>query len=268
MKYLFEDTYAKHWLDITKMLEENYNEEIKDSSVVVGACAKRPFSDFKALSEGRKVIVYQLEPLVNNHWHLPENIITNIKDADEVWDYDLDNIAILKSFGIDAKHKPCLYTHALKKIENVADPDIDVLFYGTMTERRSRFFSEAFYKAIIPYEQVSILTDMSTVMLNQVWGDQLDHFISRSKIILNLNPYDGDCRQQQTRIFYSLINNKCVISERSSRNYFGGLIREFSDPQEFILLAGELLTGDKWRDYTKSDFEGYSNTIRHYLKDK
>lgn len=268
-KYLYMDLYATHWRDISLMLEDNYAKDI-DANIIVGSCTLYSVEHFRKVGvvNRDKVIVYQLEPLIEGHWHKREKIINNLKGADEVWDYDLDNIEILKQYGIDAKYRPCLYSESLKRIENSPEPDIDILFYGTPSPRRTKFIYDSLYGSVIPEKWINTITGCRTVILHHFWGKELDHFISRSKIVVNLSPYDNTSVQQQTRIFYLLTNNKCVISEKSNKNYFGGLIQEFSTPQEMFYTVAELLDGDKWKEYTHNNFAGYSMTVRNLLKDK
>lgn len=253
------------------MLDENYCQNLdKNTTVVIGACVEYSVEKLKEneIFKNKNIIVYQLEPLLDNHWHAAEKIINNLKGADEVWDYDLDNIEILKKHGIEAKYRPFLYTESLKRIQNVDNPDIDILFYGTLLPRRTQVINNAIYDSIYPLNREEIILNASIVCLNHVWGDKLDHYIARSKIILNLNPHDENNRQQQSRIFYPLINNKCVVSERANKNYFGDLIAEFSTPQELLWLIGHMLENDNWKKYSKNNFSGYSTTVRNFLKDK
>lgn len=271
MKYFFLERYKPFWEDLMAMLDENYCYDLDiDTTVIIGACAQYSIDELRnnGAPLRKRIIVYQLEPLVETHWFSPKSIIQNLKDADEVWDYDLDNIKVLEEYGIKAKYRPLLYTNHLKRIKNVENPDIDVLFYGTILPRRMSLLYESIYKTNYPAEHTNTLLNSSFVCLNHVWGENLDHFISRSKIVLNLNTHDGDNRQQQTRIFYALTNNKCVVSEKANRNYFGDLINEFSSAQELILLLGDLLHDDKWKTYTKTNFSGYSNTVRNLIIDK
>lgn len=248
------------------MLEENYCSNLdNDTTVIVGACAQYSINEMRATGaiQRKKIIAYQLEPLMTNHWHPAHKIIQNLQGADEVWDYDLDNIELLKTHGINAKYRPFLYTDKLKRIQNSENPDIDVLFYGTLMPRRTKIIYDSIYNYVYPQGREDTVLNASIVCLNHVWGEKLDNFIARSKIVLNLNPHDGENRQQQSRIFYSLINNKCVISEKSKRNYFGELINEFSTPEELMYLIADLLTDDKWRTYTKTNFSGYSFAVRN-----
>jgi len=260
VKYLWTNFYADHWADIAKMLDDNYAKNIDDASIIVGSYFKHSIDEFKPLVGNKRIIIYQLEPLIDSNMHFVENIVNNLKIADEVWDYDLDNIKMLKQYGINAKHKPCLYSKSLEKIKNSTNPDIDVLFYGTMFPRRINFIHDAFYNSYMSHFDTVLKS--SFVYAHGVWGDNLDKYIARSKIILNLNPSDAESRQQQTRIFYALTNSKCVISERSNKNYFNNLIREFSTPKEMIDLIGELLINDNWKLHSNNNsFKQHTNLL-------
>lgn len=195
-----------------------------------------------------KTIAYQTEPLLNNHWWKPEQIINNLRGADEVWDYDLDNIEVLKSHGIDAKFKPPRYSQNLNRITTKDDPEIAVLFYGTMTEYRAKFLYDMLHGAVIPNQHMNTVLDLNVVTLWNVSGAKLDEYIANSKIIININPYDGESRQQQPRISYALNNNKCVISQKSNRNYFGDMITEFIDVHECMAITLQKLSDGSWRN--------------------
>ena len=262
------DQYADHWRDISLMLEDNYSEYSHDATVLINTAPRYHINTFKNsnMIKYNRVIAYQLEPLIENHWYSVETIVRNMEGADEIWDYDLDNIEVLKKYGINAKHRPCLYSKTLKRIQNLENPDIDILFYGTLSPRRTSIIHDAFYNAYISGNHLTTISGATTCLIHQVWGAKLDEFIARSKIIINLCPYDGKSIQQQTRIFYPLINNKCIISEKCNRNYYGGLIKEFSNAQEMIDLLGDLLTNDKWKQFSNNSFEETSSILKQVLR--
>ena len=248
MRYFYSINIPYHWNDICMMVDENYAHEYEHNDVLVMAVHHhQSIEQIKQSNPGHnKIIIYQLEPLCKNHWWNEEYVISRIKDADEVWDYDLDNIEVLKKYGINAKFKPFLYCNNLKRIQNREHPDIDVFFYGTSTPYRSKI--------------VEILTNHGLIGRKTVWlwnyGDSseiFNEFISRSKIILNLNTTDsiesGQRIQKQSRIYYALINDKCVVSEKSVRNYYGDLITEV-DQNDLLKTIEDLLDSDKWRQYS------------------
>ncbi len=251
MKYYYRSVLANHWHMLSCMIEEAYAAEYNDDDLLVmGANIYTTCVNIKqTLNYNGKLIVYQLEPLVSNHWHPVNDIINTLQGADEVWDYDLDNIEILRQHGINAKFRPIVYSSNLKRINNNSNPDIDILFFGTPTEYRSKFLENLVRGYVIKEEYGNTFEKLNVVTLYNFTDEKLDEFIGRSKVILNINPYEGETRQQQTRIFYSLINDKCVMSQRSTRNYFGNCIVEFDDFQDFGDKILNLLSTDAWRNY-------------------
>lgn len=245
---------SEHWLDIRDMIYENYANDFGFNDLIsIGTTAFESIDKLKAgYPNCEKCIAYQLEPLVDTHWHTKDKIFNNLSGADEVWDYDLDNINILRDHGINAKHKPFLYTESLKRVENSADPDIDVLFFGTLTKDR--------------LEALRSISDICNLVVVRLFtGAKLDEFIARSKIVLDLHTQDGG-RQKQSRIYYSLINNKCILSEKSNINYFGDLIIE-AYASQMTVACSLILNNGLWRNYLNvSDrFNLLSKSIRNQL---
>ena len=229
----------RHWDDLELMIRDNYPHDEENDVILLGSYLKEPIADIRNKFPGKRLIVYQLEPLVNEHWWSPNYIIEILRSVDEVWDYDIENMYEIGSHGIQVIYKPFRYSESLKRINNIPDPDIDVLFYGTITERRMDIINSF----LRPY-----FSSIRFVFLSNILGDQLDDFIGRSKIILNLNAHDND-RQKQSRIFYPIINNKCVVSEKSGVNYFEGLIEEV-DLDSLPHRIMHLLQSEEWKDYS------------------
>ena len=96
-KYVYLDFMKDHWRDLITMVEDNYSVHLEEGDcLVVGACTERTLEEIKESNPGAKrYIVYQLEPLHETHWHSPDKIINNMRGADEVWDYDPDNVNFL-----------------------------------------------------------------------------------------------------------------------------------------------------------------------------
>ena len=255
MYYYYSTSLSYHWNDISQMVNENYAHEYEPNDLLLMAVHHHhSIEKIKSENPGHgKVIIYQLEPLNKSHWWSEDHIIPRLKDADEVWDYDLDNIRKLKSHGIDAKFKPFLYTEGLKRIENSPEPDIDILFYGTLSDYRYKFLHN-----INHYGNLG-----TTVWAFALTEEILDEFIGRSKIIIDLQLNDKEkFIQKQTRLYYALINNKCVLSEKSSRNYYGDLILEADNNIDDVLKqATFLLTTEKWKDYSNSSEKFKQMTI-------
>ena len=268
MYYIYNNYLPGVWHNLLNMIDENYYEG-NNTAVIMGIqqhnTKQQVMSDLPSYID--KVVVYQTEPLVEFHWHKSDNIIKNLATYDEVWEFDYDNYKLLLSLGINAVFKPVKYTESLRRIPFVQEPDIDVLFYGSTTEHRNEFLRNFHGRFTLPDNNVVYkqrYLNLSTVCLNGMDDRRLDEFISRSKIILNLQPHkqeNGEDRQSQVRIYYPLINGKCVVSEKSKRNYFGNSILEFTNYQEFGEIAMDLLLTGNWRNYPNncSDYGRFIN---------
>jgi len=269
MMYYYQNfSHGKIWEMISKMLMENYETpEHDNSAILLGLHNKFSIKEIIAgtpeLKTKDKIIVYQTEPLVESHWFSAQKIINNIREADEVWEYDLQNIEVLKQNGIDAKYCPPKYTQTLKNINNNPEPEIDLLFYGSYTKNRTKMIDDLLNHYSYPSDKETWNTyaNINFVWLFGIHHPQLDNYIANSKIILNMNPYDGETRQQQVRIFHALINEKCVISEKSPINYFGDCITEFTGFQDLGDKVIDLLHYRTWKNYPfkSKDYQSYIN---------
>lgn len=145
-------------------------------------------------------IIYNLEQIT------PEILESNPAYADlmqshEVWDYSACNIAKLEGIAKRISHVPIGYDPALARIPKLARQDIDVLFYGSMSDRRAQVL-EAFPKA-----------GLVMAHLPGVYGAQRDMTIARSKIVLNLHHSEEHSVFEVVRVSYALANRKAVVGE-------------------------------------------------------
>lgn len=140
-----------------------------------------------------------------------------------VWDYSQRNIALLKQNGVQSiKYVPLGWMPQLTRIAP-AVPDIDILFYGSINERR-----------------LQILRDLKArnVRVEHVfgiYGRERDALIARSRIVLNLHFYESKIFEI-ARVSYLLANGVCVVSE----NGLDPAENEFSDALAFAPY-GELV---------------------------
>jgi hypothetical protein len=258
MQFFHNTFLSLHWLQLADMLSENY--WVDDShTVVLGAYV---FADVASLRDRighhQKIIIYQTEPLVEGHWHKKEKILNNIRGADEVWDYDLQNIEVLRQHGIEAKFRPPAYTNRFRRIPNLKK-DIDILFYGSFTDYRFKIISHLVNKTVLTPDSEKYVGDSNIVWLYNITDDKLDEYIGRSKIILNLKPYEEATRQQQTRIYYPLINDKCVLSQKADINYFGDCIHEFHNEYDLQDKIIDILKYNLWDKPTFNHGHWFAN---------
>ncbi len=148
-------------------------------------------------------IIYNFEQITDSStWMTPELLALYAKF--DVWDYSRANIEALRQRGIYKKvsHVPVGYAESLTRIPKAPVQDIDVLFYGSLNERR---------KTII---DALINAGLSVKTLFGVYGSERDEYIARSKIVLNLHYYDSNIFEQ-VRVSYLLANKKAVVAEYS-----------------------------------------------------
>jgi hypothetical protein len=248
---------------VTAMLLHYYDTEEHAGSVfILGDYITHPIEHFRALYPGRKIIAYQLEQLVGGeNWHSVKQTIEHLSRMDAIWEFDALNCTYLSWHGVTASRLvPMRHTPALRfapsSVPSVREPSIDLLFYGFINARRFRFLQTI---------QQKFYGRLKWVHAYGIFGPELDELIARSKVILNLHPFEPYHRQEQVRIFYPLINEKCVLSEQSQLSWFGGSILECSESE---LVRGIERAMDCWRPLGEEGaerFERETSTERAYL---
>lgn len=188
------------------------NEFKDDKSNNVIICGAHDFSRTQSIDFYKqkfdKIIVFNQEPLTaTQRQFMHKGYFAWLKQADEVWDYDEQNIEVLKLIRSDVK------LHILKpykdwSVYKLVEKDIDILFYGTLNEHRAKILNE--------------LKKKYKVAVIQTWdGRVLDSYIMRSKVLLNLHFYYESSMQEQARMI-RWIGAPCrIVSEKSYKNYLG-----------------------------------------------
>lgn len=123
-----------------------------------------------------------------------------------VVEYDAANIPVYRSGATDVPlvnflHAPYLAATAPVPLE---DRPIDLLFFGSINDRRRRLFDRIEATGI----QISMFD-------HPLYGPERDHFIRLSKAVLNCHFYDS-ARFEQSRAFSCLSLGTPVISERTA----------------------------------------------------
>lgn len=237
------------------------NDESLNNHVIVLASVNEPFQSFKQRYPGKKIICYQLEQLGNGSYYFDVTVKSGItaartkhltewlKGSDQIWDYDLDNITFLQGLGYNVKFMPMKYYDGIQyPYYRPIQKDTDIFFFGTMNTRRMSYL-----RMLKPYRL------MVVDHIHPMYGDELQQYIQRSKIILNLHYYNA-CLQEQVRLFRLLGNGCCILSERSRHNYFGDLVMEFGG-NELIAKVDYLLKDDKWKEFSSTVAERFRNKV-------
>jgi hypothetical protein len=153
------------------------------------------------------------------------------------WDYSQANIEYLAALGLPRPtYVPIGYVPELTRISPAAE-DIDVLFYGMLSERR--------------YGVLKDLHDrgLRVKWLSGVLGASRDAWIARSKIVLNVHYWEAKIFEI-ARVSYLLANKRVVVSERGAdptleRELESGVA--FADYDELVDRCVELLGDERAR---------------------
>jgi len=123
----------------------------------------------------------------------------------QIWDYDVRNIGHWEQFNCACPpiHVPIGYVPELSRIKASPEQDIDVLFYGSLNERRNRVLNA------LKDAGIKVHTAFG------VYGKDRDDLIARSKLVLNIHFYDSKVFEI-VRVSYLLANSKAVVTECSS----------------------------------------------------
>ena len=146
------------------------------------------------------------------------------------------------------------YTEELNRInlKEFKDRDIDILFCGSLSNRRKAILDEMFY------------LNLKIVHLFGVYGKVRDDYVSRSKLLLNLH-YHEFGSLEQVRIFYYLSNQCAVLSEKSDDN------NENKDFENMIFLSDYKDIPKKALDLVKNNSEiklKSSQGFKHFKEKK
>jgi hypothetical protein len=183
-----------------------------------------------------KYIPYQLEQLSDAEGVFSEKIKSILSRGIAVWDYSLENIEFLKHRGIPALHLPVGYHESLEQVVRKDQKDIDVLFYGSLGDRR-----QAILAKLEKTGSVRVKT------LFGVYGKERDGYIGASKILLNIHYYSAKIFEA-VRVSYLLNNRCCVVSEESSAYPYSGVNIPLAPYEALVEKCIDILkNGDEFR---------------------
>lgn len=120
----------------------------------------------------------------------------------EVWDYSRRNIEQLRGLNARLHHLPIGTCSEMTRIPAAPEQDIDVLFYGSVNDRRRELL-----RAIAA-------AGLNLKAVFGVYGPQRDALIARSKVVLNLHKHTAQVFEV-VRVSYLLSNRKAVVTELS-----------------------------------------------------
>lgn len=190
---------------------------------------------------GFKLVVYNMEQLYKGSPWLNRNSLSWFNVADEIWDYNMENISFFADeLGYNVKYHPIKWVSCLRTLPRISPAGMlyDVLFYGEETPRRNKLIGA----------MRAAHRDWAVVTATGVTGEALDFLLAHSKIIINVHAFPEYRCQEIVRMFYPLINGKCVVSEPSRNDCYAGDSVVYSSYDTIIETVNGLLEHDKWID--------------------
>jgi hypothetical protein len=147
-------------------------------------------------------VLYNLEQVeAGSPWLSPR--LLELFRRHQVWDYSPRNVARLAELGVrGVRCVPIGYVPELTRIAP-APEDIDVLFVGSMNERRGGILRALEGCGVRVHAAFG------------VYGAKRDALVARAKIVLNLHFYEAKVFEV-VRVSYLLANQRFVVSERGA----------------------------------------------------
>jgi hypothetical protein len=214
-------------------------------SVVLGAHLLAGADPF-ALPAG--CVLFNLEQVGDDATHLPPRYFELLRHF-PVLDYSQSNVEALRKHGVRARLCGLGYAPELTRIAP-AEEDIDVLFYGSVNERRAR--------VIVEMRRRGLRVEAAF----GVYGEERDRLAARAKVVLNVHFHQAKLFEA-VRVSYLLANRRCVLSEVGcdpalERPFAGGVAFERYErlPDAAVELADD---GEKRRQVAEAGFRLFSS---------
>lgn len=142
-------------------------------------------------------IIFNLEQVTASNWI--RGAYLDLLKSHEVWDYSQVNIKVLAQHGIKARLVRIGWMET-NTIPDNPQKDIDVLFYGSMNDRRKKAL-----RAIAD-------TGLQVRLLSGMYGKNRDAYIARAKVVVNIHYYYGGILEP-VRLSYLVGNGITIVSE-------------------------------------------------------
>lgn len=184
--------------------------------VLVLAPHLQSLDDLRALDHD--AILYTWEPRGWTHvaFMTPE-LVSLMRDY-VIWDYSGHNIATWRAEGARRLlHVPLGYDPVLERIPPREAPQVDVLFYGGVNDRRRTVLDE------ISAQGLRVLA------LFGVYGTERDFWIARSRLVLNMHVHEGQILELP-RLAYLWANRVPVVAEFNP------------ETEDMVGMAGHMVT--------------------------
>ena len=161
----------------------------------------------------KSTIILNTEQIYSDSTEWNKNIFAWVTKF-EVWDYSERNIEKLRQIGVNkVKLLKIGFQKELVRINNSKKKDIDVLFYGSVNERRKETIEKL------------IANGLNVKTLFGVYGKERDGYIERSKLVLNHHFYNSQIFEI-VRVFYLLTNAVAVVGEVNESTSIDAMCKE------------------------------------------
>ncbi len=148
-------------------------------------------------------IIFNTEQVVSGDTNCNE-IVYKFAREFKMIDYSEENIQKFKELGFDnVEYLRIGFQKELRRVKKELHQDVDVLFYGTLNNRRRKILKDLIDQGICVKH------------LFGVYGEERDQWISRSKVVLNMHFYESKIFEI-VRVFYLMTNSVAVVSEIDS----------------------------------------------------
>jgi hypothetical protein len=196
----------------------NQNEmELGKINIVLGSVIFLPaFGDAANRLTARPYVLYQLEQLSDDVGHARDfpGYWRILQRANHILEYAPYGMGVLDRLGLSDRTSffPPAHHRSLERFSPAPEQDIDVLFYGSYSDRRNAVLDQLRAAGV------------KVVGLFGVYGDALDAYLRRAKIVLNVHMWPGLSVLETVRLSYLLANRCFVVSEFGDYNpYADGL---------------------------------------------
>jgi hypothetical protein len=155
----------------------------------------------------KNYILYNFEQL-NINYYDKDKYITLSRNAKLILDYSLVNENIWKNGNLVVYHLPWGPVKSLFNPNKVIiEKDIDILFVGVINDRRKKILD-------------IIDKKYNLVILSNVFRDDLETYMRRSKICINIHYYNKNSILEIPRILPMLYHRVKILSEKSIDEYY------------------------------------------------
>jgi hypothetical protein len=167
----------------------------------------------------KRYIVYQLEQMHTDTYIDNAEYKAKLHGAIRCWEYNSSNMAHYSTpapvwMPVPIAHMPSIFPCAVPD----GLPTIDVLFYGSVNDRRYSIL-KSLYHTLQPM-------GIMVKLVQGHYGESLYPFIRRARVVLNIGFYD-DTLLATYRLNEVLVHKRVVLSEMSTNETDANMMREY-----------------------------------------